>query len=551
MSRAEMSPAVSHGRLAAREAARAKRTLNPTLPSSRQRPPTDRRNPPVNGSAVDGSSVNGSGVNGRAVDDSAVDDSAIDDSGSSGKVASGADRALRRPQAVLPPHDDARVAAHLRNGSSATATIARELRRRRPRRVIDELLPARAGDHPEIYQFLLAVFQGPSREEFHAVQDQPTYDPGQRLLVKREGRIAAHLQLSHSGMCFGDLRLGMSQIHWLGTLPEFRSQGYATRLLHRADQEMRGAGAIIGCLRTRVPQFFRQFGWAVCGRHSASQAKARDVLARLSAEPGTRPPLSIRLWRHVELPSLMRVYSQNTLAAYGPLERSEAYWRWLISRKAFDHIIVAIHGRDRMELVDTNAPIVGYAVVRQGRVDELLASPDFPHAAVQILARACGDSIERNRHTIEVETLPGDPLHRLMVEAGGTTNASESDGGEVQMVKILDPAAFVKAIEPVLVERARAANLPPDSELGLFVDGVKRTLTVTRRGARLTTGRLGRSYLALKGNEFTRLLLGHNDVTVPVEQERIVPSTQIALETARALFPRLPLWRPTWDEALA
>jgi predicted acetyltransferase len=451
----------------------------------------------------------------------------------------------------LPPHDDPRDAAHSRNGSSATATIARELRRRRPRRVIDELMPARAGDHPEIYQFLLAVFQGPSREEFHAVQDQPTYDPGQRLLVKREGRIAAHLQLSHSRMCFGGLGLGMSRIHWLGTLPEFRSQGYASRLLHRADQEMRGAGAILGCLRTRVPQFFRQFGWAVCGRHSASQAKARDVLARLSAEPGTRSPLSIRLWRHVELPSLMRVYSQNTQAAYGPLERSEPYWRWLISRKAFDHIIVAIHGRDRMELVDTNAPIVGYAVVRQGRVDELLASPDFPHAAVQILGRACGDSIERNRHTIEVETLPGDPLHRLMVEAGGTTNASESDGGEVQMVKILDPAAFVKAIEPALVERARAANLPPDCELGLFVDGIKRTLTVTRRGARLSTGRLGRSYLALKGNEFTRLLLGHNDIIEPVEQERIVPSTQIALETARVLFPRLPLWRPTWDEALA
>jgi predicted acetyltransferase len=352
-------------------------------------------------------------------------------------------------------------------------------------------------------------------------------------------------------MCFGELRLPVSQVHWLGTLPEFRSQGYASRLLHRAEQEMLGAGAVLGFLRTRSPQFFRQFGWAVCGRHSASQAKAREVLARLSAEPGTRPPLSIRLWRHVELPSLMRVYSQNTLKAYGPLERSEAYWRWLISRKAFDHIIVAIHGRDRMELVDTNAPIVGYAVVRQGRVDELLASPDFSHAAVQILARACGDSIERNRHTIEVEAPPGDPLHRLMVEAGGTTNAGESDGGLVQMVKILDPDGFIKAIEPVLVERARAANLPADCELGLFVDGVKHTLTVTRRGAKLATGRLGRSYLALKGNEFTRLLLGHNEVTVPVEQERIVPSTQIALETARALFPRLPLWRPTWDEALA
>jgi predicted acetyltransferase len=452
---------------------------------------------------------------------------------------------------VIPPHEDPRAVVHQRNGSSATATLARDSRRRRLRRVMDELVPARAGDHPEIYQFLLAVFQGPSREEFHSVQDQPSYDPAQRLLLKREGRIAAHLQLSHAGMCFGDLRLPVSRLHWLGTLPEFRSQGYAARLLHRADQEMCSAGAVLGCLRTRIPQFFRQFGWAVCGRHSVSQAKAREVLARLSGEACARPPLSIRLWRHVELPSLMRVYSQNTQATYGPLERSEPYWRWLISRKAFDHIIVAIHGRDRMELVDTNAPIVGYAVVRQGRVDELLASPDFPHAAVQILARACGDSIERNRHTIDVEAPPGDPLHRLMVEAGGTTNATECDGGEVQMVKILDPAGFVKAIEPALVERARAANLPIDCELGFYVDGAKHTLTVTRRGARLGAGRLGRSYLALKGNEFTRLLLGHNDVIEPVEQERIVPSTQIALETARALFPRLPQWRPTWDEALA
>jgi predicted acetyltransferase len=419
------------------------------------------------------------------------------------------------------------------------------------RRVLDELVPARAGDHPEIYQFLLAVFQGPSREEFHAVQDEPAYDPGQRLLLKREGRIAAHMQLSHHRMYFGDMRLPISQIHWLGTLPEFRSQGYAARLLHRAGQEMRSSGAVLGFLRTRIPQFFRQFGWAVCGRHSVSQAKARDVLARLSAEPATRAPLSIRLWRHVELPSLMRVYSQNTERAFGPLERSEPYWRWLISRKAFDHIIVAIHGRDRMELVDTNAPIVGYAVVRQGRVHEILASPDFPHAAVQILGRACGDSIERNRHTITVEAPPGDPLHRLMVEAGGATNATESDCGEVQMVKVLDPDRFVKAIEPVLCERARMANLSPECELGLLVDGSKHTLTVTRRAARITTGRLGRSYLALKGNEFTRLLLGHNDLVEVVQQERIVPSTQIALETGRALFPRLPLWRPTWDEALA
>jgi predicted acetyltransferase len=514
MSRAETTPAVSHGRQAAKEAARAKRTLDPTLQppkqhSQRQRQTTDGRNSPVNGNGA----------------------------------------ALAAVRSMLPAFQEPSAAFAASRGADPAHVAPRG--RRRAHTPPEELHPARAGDHPEIYQFLLAVFQAPSREEFHAVQDEPSYDPGQRLLVKRERRIAAHVQLSHRSLSFGDQQLPIAQLSWLGTLPEFRARGYATRLLHRAEQEMRKSGAVLGVMRTKIPQFFRRAGWAVCGRQSYSVARAREVLARLSCEPDQRSPLCIRLWRHVELPSLMRIYEQNTGGAYGPLERSEAYWRWLISRKAFDHIIVAIHGRDRMELVDTNAPIVGYAVVCQDRVVELLTAADFPAASVQLLARACGDSIERNRQTIAVEMPPGAPLLQIMTEAGGISNSSECDGGEVQMVKVLNPAQFVRAIEPELAERARSANLPPVCELGFSIDGARQVLTVTRSGVRLSQGRLGRSYLALKDNEFTRLLLGHNDVKESVEQGRMIASTQIALETARALFPRLPLWRPKWDDAMA
>ncbi len=507
MSRADTMPVVSHGRSAAKEAARAKRTLDPTILQS-----TERRQLPTNGNG-----------------------------------------AAPPPQrTVLPRSKSSGEPTFVPNGFQRPAMQRPAMqRRRRSARVPEELGPARAGDHPEIYQFLLAVFQAPSREEFHARHDEPTYDPAQHLLVKREGRIAAHVELSYRSMCFGSVRLPIAHLNWLGTLPEFRSRGYATRLLHRAEQEMRNSGAMLGVLRTRIPQFFRSAGWAVCGRQNCSVARAREILARLSTEPAQRSPLSIRLWRHVELPSLMRIFAQNTERGYGPLERSEAYWRWLISRKAFDHIIVAIHGRDRMELVDTNAPIVGYAVVCHDRVVELLTAADFPAAGAQLLARACSDSIERNRQTIALESPLGDPLHQLVVDAGGSMNASESDGGEVQMVKVLDPAQFVRAIEPELAERSRSANLPPVCELGFLIDGARQVLTVTRRGVQLSTGRLGRSYLALKDNEFTRMLLGHNDIAESVEQGRIIPSTQIALETARALFPRLPMWRPKWDEAQA
>ena len=139
----------------------------------------------------------------------------------------------------------------------------------------------------------------------------------------------------------------------------------------------------------------------------------------------------------------------------------------------------------------------------------------------------------------------------MIAEAGGTTNFSESDSGEVQMVKILDPTQFIRAIEPALLQRALEANLPPVCELGLFVEGAKHALTITRSGVSLGSGRLGRSYLAMKWNELTRLFLGHSDVAEAVAQERIIPSTQIALDTAKALFPRLPLWRPMWDEMRA
>ena len=158
-------------------------------------------------------------------------------------------------------------------------------------------------------------------------------------------------------MGFGPLQLPVDRVAWLATLPEFRSQGFAGMLLEAANRRssriLRFKTARRGCggfelvptvAMLTIPHFFRRWGWAVCGRHCRSR-KARNILGRYWADPALRRrPLNIRLWRHVELSALMRIYSQNTAGAFGPLVRSEPYWRWLISRKAFDHIVVAIAG---------------------------------------------------------------------------------------------------------------------------------------------------------------------------------------------------------------
>ncbi len=45
----------------------------------------------------------------------------------------------------------------------------------------------------------------------------------------------------------------------------------------------------------------------------------------------------------------------------------------------------ALDGPDKLELEETIAPIVGYAVLRQDRVVELFAAPNHPTAAQQLL----------------------------------------------------------------------------------------------------------------------------------------------------------------------
>jgi predicted acetyltransferase len=411
------------------------------------------------------------------------------------------------------------------------------------------LVLGRSGDHAAVYHSLLAIFQSPSREEFHAQTEDPFYEPNDRLLVKRGYRVLSHLQLTHRTMQFGNLALPVAGFHWLGTLPEFRGQGFASRLLKEADRRIAANGAVLAVVRTSIPRFFHQAGWALCGRHCFSQAKSREVLARLHTEHARQTkPLNIRLWRHVEMPALMRIYRQNTQAAYGPLQRTEAYWRWLVGRKAYDSLLVALDGPDKLELEETIAPIVGYAVLRQQRVVELLAAPNHPAANQQLLARACSDAIEHDRQELVLHAPPNHDLHPLLVSAGGTYCRQEAYQNEVYMTKIIDPLRFLVLLAPELDARAKGAGLPRGIELGLQVDAAKWRLVYTRHGFRVRTGKLGRSYLTMNRAEFTRVVLGHGPVQDAAFAGRIQNSTRSALDLADILFPQLPLWRPGWDD---
>ncbi len=418
-----------------------------------------------------------------------------------------------------------------------------------------KIVEGRVGDHHDVQQLLTTLFHGPSMGDFQAQIDDPFYEPNDRMLVKRDKQVVGHVHLAKREIHFGPFQFAVAHATDLGVLPEYRGQQCATQLLAAAECRMGEDGAVMGVIRTGIPEFFKRRGWSVCMRHSFSVAGARDILSRLgeSAPVDSDPlqpviaPLNIRLWRHVEQAALMRIYADNTHNVFGPVARNDSYWRWLINRRAYDRIYIAIDGPDKIELNDTLTPIVGYAVVKDERIVELMTSGDCPRVAEQLLARTCRDAIEHDTHHVRLDAAPNDPLHRAFKAAGGRQHYHESEAGEVWMVKVFDPIALFGTISSEVHRRAKAAGMTIPTELGVLLDGKKYTLSTRQRTTRLEPGKLGRSYLECSRGEFTQLMLGHLNVEGSIEAGRLQASTRVAGETAAILFPQLPLWQPPFD----
>ncbi len=386
--------------------------------------------------------------------------------------------------------------------------------------------------------------------------DDPLYEPGDRLVARRDGQLAGHLHIVKRVMHFGSLRVPIAEVRHLGVLPEFRGQGIGRRLLAAAEEKMVEDGAQLGLLRTLAPRLTLRGGWVVCGRHCFSTATSRNILARLMtpapvSESPLAPverPLTIRLWRQVEQDALGELYNRSTAGTWGPLVRNHAYWRWLVSRHAYDRIYVAIRGDNKIEWENCTERIVGYAVVQRGRILEIMTAPNHETAGQQLLARACGDAIERDELTVRLDAPPGHPLHALMESAGGQHLCCEADDGEVLMARLFDPLARLRGLREDILARAKAADFELPMELGLVVDGQKHQIVVTRRRTKIVEGKIGRSYLTCTRGQLSRLLLGHSDVARAEAAGRLEASTRVAIDIASVLLPQLPLWFPPLDD---
>jgi hypothetical protein len=307
-------------------------------------------------------------------------------------------------------------------------------------------------------------------------------------------------------------------------------------------------GSALNLLSAQNPRFFARAGWVLCGRAMHWVVGTRHVLARLSDEPKSSvPPACIRPWRQVELPALVRLYAQNVSHLVGAPARNEAYWRWLISRRAYDNIYVATVAPGRWHLDEHNWHVVGYAITKNDELLELMSDPARPEVARQLLHRVCGDALEMDCHHLAVNAPPGHVLEQLCRTIGGRLEHAVRDGACI-MAKAPDLLTLLQSLRSEF--QVRAAGISSPVELGLLIDREKYQITVTRRSVKIAAGKVGRNYLRSDRAVMTRLLLGALDVSKALGHRQLTASNRQAEQTAAILFPRLPLWRPPLDERM-
>lgn len=429
-----------------------------------------------------------------------------------------------------------------------------------PRRVRLPAIPASAGDHASIFYFLQTVFQGPTQAEFDASLDDPFYEPRDRLLLYRRRSLVAHAHLTHRSLHLDATPIPAAGLHWFGVAAEHRGLGLGMHLLRAAESCMMGDGAVVGLLRTSIPRFFHRAGWTPLRQSSCRSADVRSLLACLLEQhwiPRRRRRLHIRPWLQWERDSLARIYQENIWQhdsaigghfVSGPLERTGAYWKWLLNRRGYDQVYVALEGPDQLEIGETTTRLVGYAVTRGDHIIELMTSPDHPRAAAELLFRCCGDAIEHDRQSIVLHAPPTCPWFELFDAAGGGDPRPTSENGTVPMLRLLDPLELLRRLGKTFERRIIENGLSYPFDLGLLVDGEKYRIEAGAHGVSVSADRVGRSYLRMNGHDFTQLFLGQLDWDSVTLAGRLECSTMLAREMGRALFPQLPFWRPPWDE---
>jgi hypothetical protein len=407
-----------------------------------------------------------------------------------------------------------------------------------------------AGDHGRVLTMLSRYYQTALVDDFQSRLDEPCYEPTDRMLLVHRNELIGHVQVSRQSVWFDHERIPVAAVRDFAIPAEFQSAALREPLLDTAESTALCEGAILAIARPEHPEFFASRGWSLCRAQGHTQANTRALLAHLTAQLTARkqrqPNIEVRTWWHFELEAIQPVYEQVASAMWGATYRSDDMWRWLVGRKAHDQILIAIKHKSDEPTPSKKLNVVGYAVVRDSCIVEMMTLPGYSAVRPLLVARACRDAIDRDLHFMSLLTPPTDPLHELLVTAGGSWRSNQYHNQ--WMFKLLSPEKWVERLYPQLYSRAREAGIPRPLELGFAVGDERYRFVFTRRSVRLEHALPSSPVnVTCDALAFQNLLLGNLTWQTAIEREIVELDDPKRAAVLAALFPPRLFWQSPFE----
>jgi GNAT superfamily N-acetyltransferase len=414
-----------------------------------------------------------------------------------------------------------------------------------------KIVAGNAGDHGRVLSFLSRHYQAVLSDDFQSRLDEPSYEPSDRMLLVHRGEILGHAQVTRQSLWFDHERLPVAAIRDFAVLPEMHSTGLREPLLGTAEETALAEGGVLALARAEDPDFFAAHGWSTYRSQGHTRANTRSLISHITAQQATRkhrhPHAEIRTWRHFELEAIQPVYEHVAAGMWGTIHRNDDAWRWLVGRKAHEQILIAVKHKGESTADSARIQAVGYAVVRDANIVEMFTLPGHSSVRPLLVARACRDAIDRDHNFVSLHTPPTDPLHELLVTAGGSWIAGNAHAGQ-WMGKLLSPEKWVERLYPQLYRRAREAGIPRPLEIGFAVDNYRYRFVFTRRSVRLEYALPSAPVdVMCDAGAFQDLLLSNLAWPAAIERGRLqLENTKIA-PVLSALFPPRLFWQSPFE----
>ncbi len=392
---------------------------------------------------------------------------------------------------------------------------------------------------PIVWEVLCGAFGEEPRERFRRqLWEDSTVTLDQIRIAEVDGKIVSHVWVAERPVFYrGQVVLPMGGIGGVGTLPEYRKHGLATKLLCDAIAYMERKGHAISMLFTGINPFYARLGWA-----DFPEWRFRLTVQRVPEETEVPEGYLVRPCDFdKDLPALQRLYRQHAAGLELSLchARPNAFWKDGHPRYL---------GLQPSHVVTTGETVVAYACAfptdNGVRLAEFAYDPQHPQALVALAIAIAREAVaEEKEGVVQAITPPFHPFPQILASLTKATLRHEVT--EHMMLRVIDLNRCLELAQPLMETTLRNAGLTHLSGSFCFAleqPEQKATVVVRNGSVAIREDEVAECILPLSPREFFLLFFG----AVPARQWRFwlarkgVFLTEVQAALLGALFPSHP-----------